>query len=74
MGVQRKPSRRRLRTANRDPMDGASLTEFARSLTDTELAASLEFNATYNRSETAKAVMHEAASAVAGRTGNGAGS
>jgi hypothetical protein len=38
-----------------------SFTEFARSLTNAELAASLEFNAYYNRSGTAKAVMHEAA-------------
>ena len=38
-----------------------SFAEFARSLTNAELAASLEFNAYYDRSETAKAVMHEAA-------------
>jgi hypothetical protein len=51
---------------DRSAMDGVSFKEFARSLTDEELAASLEFNAYYNRSETAKAVMHEAARRLRG--------
>jgi hypothetical protein len=52
--------------ANRADMDGVSFKEFARSLTDEELAASLEFNACYNRSATAQAVMHEAARRLRG--------
>ena len=43
-----------------------SFAQFARSLSNAELAASLEFNAYYNRSETAKAVMHEAARRLRG--------
>jgi hypothetical protein len=40
--------------------------QFARSLSNAELSASLEFNASYNRSATAKAVMHEAARRLRG--------
>ena len=43
-----------------------SFEQFARSLSNAELAASLEFNAYYNRSETSKAVMHEAARRLRG--------
>ena len=46
--------------------DDKDFTEFARSLTDIELAASLEFNACSNRSAAAKAVMHEAARRLRG--------
>lgn len=43
-----------------------NFTGFARSLNNNDLAATLEFNAYFNHSETAKAVMEEAARRLRG--------